>query len=397
MKSIRLSKTSVFRLALGGAIALFTQSMFSQSWQTVDSFQYIAGDNAWNRGLVAAPSGTVYAYGAGSTSTNLHVLVMASGDDGTTWSAPLDDLSGVAFAPAWDGQTLACDAHGTLYYITQAHGGSSYPTQWLVRQGTGGGTTWATVDDYTFVGSDSAASLLDGVCADAWGNVYVAGTVGYNSSGYYWTVRKGVGGTSYSTVDSYSPYGYGSAHAVFAHPTAGVFVVGRANFPSVIVHKRPTLGTGWTVRRSQDGGATWSNVDQLANCAAYGIGTDANGYLYVVGQFAFPNIGACWLVRKSTDGGNSWTTVDTFQLAAGYAAQAQCFVADSLGNLFVAGIANTSSGGQEWIVRENPGGNSAWSVVDSVPNGTPKAICADASGHVFVGGNGGGIWTVRRN
>jgi hypothetical protein len=110
-----------------------------------------------------------------------------------------------------------------------------------------------------------------------------------------------------------------------------------------------------------------------------------------------PNTGACWVVRKSTDGGNSWTTVDTFQLAAGYAAQAQCFVADSLGNLFVAGWADTTSGGQDWIVRENAGGNSAWTVVDNVPNGTPKAICADASGHVFVGGNVGGVWTVRRN
>jgi hypothetical protein len=197
-------------------------------------------------------------------------------------------------------------------------------------------------------------------------------------------------------VDSYSPYNYGWAHAVFAHPTAGVFVVGRANF-SVVVNKKQSIGTGWTVRRSQDGGTTWSNVDQLANCAAYGIGADAHGYLYVVGQFNVPNTGSCWLVRKSTDSGNSWTTVDTYQLAAGYAAQAQCFVADSLGNLFVAGIANTSSGGQDWVVRENPGGNSAWSVVDSFPSGTPKAICADVSGHVFVGGTGSGAWTVRRN
>src|SRR3974390_1952024 len=113
MKPNRTFSLLVFRLALAGSVTLLTQSMHSQTWQTVDAFQYIAGGNAWNRGLAVAQSGTVFAYGAGSTSTNLHALVMASGDDGTTWSAPLDDLSGVAFAPAWDGQTLACDAHGT--------------------------------------------------------------------------------------------------------------------------------------------------------------------------------------------------------------------------------------------------------------------------------------------
>src|SRR5207253_10704396 len=108
----------------------------------------------------------------------------------------------------------------------------------------------------------------------------------------------------------------------------------------------------WLVRRSTDGGATWSNVDtfQLSSSessVAMGIGATASG-IFVVGSASAVNKGVTsshWIVRKSTDGGNSWTTVDDYQLAPDSGSQARCIAKDANGNLFVAG-----SGAGKWIV-----------------------------------------------
>jgi hypothetical protein len=199
-------------------------------------------------------------------------------------------------------------------------------------------------------------------------------------------------------VDSFSAYGYGIAEAVFAHPTAGIFAVGAAYAPDI--HNRAT--SSWIVRRSQNGGATWATVDtyRLASlnfAIANGIGADSQGNLYVVGHANAPygqSGYAHWIVRKSADGGNSWSTVDDFQPAATTPAIATSFAGDANGNLFVAGYTGTT---HEWLVRENLAGTSTWTTVDQPGLGWALTICADALGHVFVGGNEGTHWVVRRN
>src|SRR6266511_5419795 len=106
---------------------------------------------------------------------------------------------------------------------------------------------------------------------------YVSGQADDVWSNQGWTIRKGVGGTSFSTVDV-MPNSYPAA--IFAHPTAGIFAVGRR---TVVIKSKAS--SAWTVRRSTDGGATWVNVDtfQLSSSlasAANGIGADADGNLY---------------------------------------------------------------------------------------------------------------------
>jgi len=138
---------------------------------------------------------------------------------------------------------------------------------------------------------------------------------------------------------------------------------------------------------------------------AYSVGADAHGNLYVAGALAAAYHGGAvwqWVVRKSSNGGSSWSTVDTYQFSASGNNQPTSFVADSKGNLYVAGRVNTTYlGPNSWIVRENPGGTGSWSTVDnyqyvSAGDTQPFAMAANASGNVFVGGAGSNRWLVRK-
>jgi hypothetical protein len=395
MKSISELKT----MAAGG-LALVAQLAVAQTWQTVLDFQQVG---PWNQGLVVAPSGTIFASGLSNSRLE---YVFASQDGGTTWFGPLDESRAFPTSLAYGGAPIACDSTGTLYVPVQGAASYSGPGMWTVRQGTDGGTNWTTVDDYTFVGSGSYC-YPNAVAADAAGNIFVAGGVSYTNSTQAWTVRKGIGGTNWFTVDTFPPAGSGWAQAIFAHPTAGVFAVGKRSI-TLIRNNKQSTSQDWIVRRSVDDGVTWATVDafQLASgqdAEANGIGADANGCLYVVG---FADGAAYkggpyvhWIVRRSVDGGNTWATVDDFP-----GAWATRFTADSKGNLFVAGQSGSLTS-TSWIVRENPAGTSTWATVDNFQyaagsQNSPQAIAADALGSVFVGGyteTSGVFWLIRKN
>jgi hypothetical protein len=260
------------------------------------------------------------------------------------------------------------------------------------------------VDTVAISGLYASPLAAGAITADPFGNVYVTEPV-YGT----WTIRKGQGGTSFSTVDTFQPSG-SQANAVFAHPTAGIFAVGFGT----VVNKRSS-SQAWVVRRNLDGGATWATVDAYQASSGYaatafGAGADAQGNIYVVGRAAAPSKGSSinhWQVRKSANGGASWSTVDDYQLFTQGNQVALGFAADSNGNLYVAGwaSANVGSGPYYWIVRKNPGGTGTWTTVDNLPyvsSAEAHAIAADSLGNVFVGGQGspasGGVhWVVRKN
>ena len=382
-------------LAAGAVLALLAQSALAQTFQTIDDFQYVAGVAAENFGLTVAPSGIIYACGWAGDGTTRHGLVMASTDGGNTWSAPIDDLVYAGMATMDDAGIIA-DSASNLYVA-----GRYYPNHQFVRRSTDGGVTWQMVDDLA-VSSVSFMSGAGGVTADTAGNVFTIGRANYT-----WSVRKGIGGTSFSTVDTFQP-GASQAWAVFAHPTAGTFAAGYGTLVS-----KNSSSAAWVVRRTLDGGATWATVDAYqasSGCGAQarGIGADAQGNLYVVGCASVANKGSSvnhWQVRKSANGGTSWRTVDDFAPLANQTGIG--FAADGHGNIFVAGWASAGSGTGPyyWIVRESVGGTGPWSTVDNFAYGSgamSHGIAADNSGNIFVGGQGsptsGAVhWIVRRN
>jgi len=388
-------------------MATLVSPALAQTWQTLDDFQYVSGQAAENYGLCVAPNGTLLAAGFANHPTNLgHALVMASSDGGNTWSAPLDDFlyQGTIRASYVGG--IVADQSGNLYAAGCA-GVEFLTSRWLVRRSTDNGLTWQTVDDFSLGSLRNAAYAI---ASDATGNVYVVG-VGTTSTTSYgpdtWIVRKGVNGTSWSTVDNFGLNSGSDALGVIVHPKGGVFVVGNSSFTS-----GKYSYNGWTVRRSLNGGTTWNTVDtfQFGNTSvARGIGMDAQGNLYVVGN-AFETIkgrtASHWITRRSSNGGaGSWVTVDDFQPAPGGAAVAHGFAADSFGNLYVAGLGN-NTGSAQWWVRKSASATGAWTTVDTFQyapdfDTVAQAIIADAAGHVFVGGYGNDAndvphWLIRR-
>jgi hypothetical protein len=285
---------------------------------------------------------------------------------------------------------MACDPTGNLYVAGRVY----LPYHWLVRRSGDGGTNWTTVDD----AAGGYNTQPKGVATDAQGNVYVVGVLDAPNGTGSWTVRKGIKGINFTPVDNFAA---GVVEAIYAHPTAGVFAVGSSY-------------GAWIVRRSVDGGANWQTVNsfQLASrhsASAYGIGGDTNGNLYVVGGAGAPYKGHGynhWLVRKSADGGASWSTVDNYQLSTTINSTAQRITADSYPNLFVTGLAVTSLSSTIWIVRRSVDGGATWTTVDNFQYAAggenwPEAIAVDAWGKVFVGGMGGSSsgnhWLVRKN
>ena len=399
-------------LVLG--IVLLAHSAPAQPWQTVDDFQYVAGQPALNYGLTVAPSGTLFACGYAADSVGTyHGLVMSSTSAGTIWSAPLDDyLYAQDYDTFYDGG-MVTDGSGNLYVAGETYYVGSNPlgdlaNHWITRRSSDGGTTWSLVDDFAPGGPQTQPF---GLASDTAGNVYVAGVANHPGvNDLVWTVRKGTGGGSFSTVDALSSGQGGQANGIYVHPTAGIFAVGSAIIAGTKGYKTTEA---WIVRRGSNGGATWSTVDtfQLSvnlTSRAFGIGADSSGNLYVVGQGFIKNGKnnySHWIVRKSTNSGSSWSTVDDFQLSATSNTGAGRFVADSLGNLYVSGGTPFNPwSANEWLVRKCTGGTGSWQTVDDFNymggQALPFAMAANSLGNVFVGGVGSGStgthWLVRK-
>jgi hypothetical protein len=149
-------------------------------------------------------------------------------------------------------------------------------------------------------------------------------------------------------------------------------------------------------------------LDSTQPSSANGIGTDAFGNLYVVGEASKSSKGSVltdWVVRKSSNGGTSWTTVDDVPPSSFPKASAVAFAAGANGNLFTVGR-YSNGGGYRWVVRENVGGAGSWQTVEDFQYVTGHVSYAlgattDNSGNIFVGGwtedaNADGHWLVRK-
>ena len=361
--------------------------MLLSGWASVDTLH-----NASISGMAADTSDDVYAVGSLDANGVSYGIVRekprGSPDAPGSWVTIAETGPNEGF------NAVAVDKNGDVF-VGGEGAGTLGTDDWLVWElPAGAGPNGLKVVDEV-AGAPRAASNVYGLAVDAGGNVFATGTVADGIASYC-TTRKGLyddstGTWTFTTIDSVAGQGAGVT-VISSGPSSGVYAVGSTPgsvLPSSI----------WLVRKSSDGGTTWSTVDSFAAPdnlgtpgevdAALAVTADPAGNLYVAGESGgvMDSRGFHWVVRKSLDGGTSWSTDDDFPQGN----RATAIGSDASGNIFVAGFAPDASGNQHAIVRSNVGGS--WNTVDDYVSGNgpnPEsynyALTVDSAGNAYAGG-----------
>ena len=423
VSAYRLLNAPFTNSAPPGPFELLAPNPGGETWQTIEPTDTRPGLNERAQAIATGPtSGVLYCAGWRFVDPNKRAaaFIRASRDSGKTWTT-LDDWQPGDWPSA--GYLGFCSApNGNLFAVgAAADNFSSRATiDWTVRRSTDGGATW-TVQDLVHSGVGGKAKCY-AVRAAPWGEIYAAGQTGTNqgAGGWMWLVRKSSdGGATWRTVDSLWDHASKQARAIGFGPTGSVFVAGwlGASFSNI--------GSLWTVRRSTDRGATWTTVDSYQTAAdlaaeADGIVVDSTGAIYVAGAAKGRANGGStltdqWVVRRSADGGETWSLVDNLAVAtraadsfSNLSGPTGITVAPS-GAIIVCGYMTALDRSLHWLVRRGlagANGTVSWSTIDNyqmVPGQSARAnsVTSDTRGNIYVAGraaDGAGTehWVVRR-
>ncbi len=303
------------------------------AWTTVDDKYQLASSHSRPSAAGTDSAGNVYIGGGGQEGSNFVWLIKKSSDAGASWTR-VDTAAGNG-----DVAGFANDLGGNIFAVgSQGH--------WSTRKSSDSGVTWTSSELLT-TGSDDA----HGIARDPVSNAYYAvGGDNDGGSSTFWRVRK-FDGTTWSQVDSFQLVDgkTSQANAVAVTTAGAIFVVGTGTDAN--------NDTRWVVRKSTDGGATFTTVDNYVlkegdDATAKAVGIDAFGAVYVAG-YADGGSSAIehWIVRKSADG-TTFTTVDDYQLKDNATAQAHGFVRSHNGDLYVVGLAADATPESHWITRK---------------------------------------------
>jgi hypothetical protein len=263
---------------------------------------------------------------------------------------------------------LAGDAQGNLYAAGYGVDASNVRHALVMRSGDQG-ATWSTLQDYTY--RPPTSTEFDGFCVDAAHNLYAVGS-GSGQVFSHWLVRKSAdGGATWTTADDYQLTSglQAGANGCAADAAGNVYVIGSGEKTVTSRNGSTSQIWDWLVRKSSDAGATWTIVDQYEYPK-----TDASLPTDIIvtpaGLFVAGWIdGFHWIIRKSANGGLTWTTVSDYYPGSGFPS----LTADSAGNIYAGGMTTVTKGTTHWYwtVRKGVSGGTSWATVDSfeyVPN-----------------------------
>ncbi len=400
MKTVKLIRASA-TLMIGAAAFIYAvpNARALDNWQNVNDFQGVPGMSAGSLALQTDPTTRTLLFDAGSaymdnTSGIRPAILRISTDQGGNWTI-VDDFC----YSGWQGayyRAVACDPNNNFNLYGAGFVEQTTPSLqdiWFARESHDGGTTWSTTDDLAgSLSTPIADCAAIGVAPS--GDVYAAGTC-TNS----WTVRKRVVTstlTNYVTVDSYpgADNSYQSAQGMGFNSNGGVFVVGFTRGSNGLRQ--------WLTRKGANQGLSWSTVDRFVSdrnwtaSEALCMVVDASGKIYVAGHadYAKGNKTTNYaLVRRSTDGGTTWSTVD--QSIYGIRHRPWAMTIDAAGNILICGYVQTANG-DHWVVRKGTpaaNGSVAWVISDDyqlTPGQSSQArgIVCDAARNLYVTGRG---------
>jgi hypothetical protein len=308
----------------------------------------------------------------------------------------VDTDLGVALGMGFNSFNSTIYAVGGHLRVAGAPSSTSNQEVWSVRKSIAGNPNiWA--QDDTFSLSTTAFATARAVTTDAAGNVYVCGTAYPTNGNSHFVVRKlPFGQSAFGTVvDTAGKSGNADAdaHGVLVFP-------GNSTNPTKAVFAVGTLSSQWTVMRSQNQGASWQIVDAWSpgkniGATANKAACDSMGNIYVVGYRGVALTGAGWVVRKSTDGGNTWSLV--LDVSEGIYCKASSIAIDGA-DVWVAGTTSPAGSTQgRWTVLKNgvqgtlSANNAAFLQIRQLPFGNALSnpsggVHADSNGNVFVAG-----------
>jgi hypothetical protein len=366
-------------LALGVASFLPTSTFAQTTWQTVDDYQTVPGKGAAVAGIAAVDNGVAFSACMVDDAAGQRHGVIRRSLDGGQSWLSVFDVPNTAFANCWN---VTVGHSGLVFAAASARPpGGANANNWITLRSADGGTTWSIVDSYIPAGTTGSPYA---VVEDSAGRVFVGGVISDAQGKQHFYVRRSLdGGTTWTTVDDVAGTATCSVWGLTATP-AGVFSAGRIS------------GT-WGVRRSTDGGNTWATVDKYGagNAYAYGLDSDANGNVYVTGSADITVTKATkthWITRKSTDGGATWRTVD--DVASGSFHCGRAVTVDAYGRVFVTGQILSGST-YHWVTRGSSDAGATWVTTDDYALSAsgamlPRGAASDGVGNVFIGGQANG-------
>jgi hypothetical protein len=347
-------------------------------------FFNFANASTWMQAIVTDSRDAVYAVGM----VDDFWTVRKSTDQGTSWKQVDRYRCGqceysTADMVAISGSTVVVVGHEKTGW---------YQRSWIVRMSTDWGETWRTADQYTPPGWQAAR----GVVITPQGDIYVSGESDDQDGVLCWLTRKSSDhGATWSNVDafSYVPGNSTLGRKITASTDGKIYVVGYGDDSQDNAH--------WLVRMSDDGGATWTTVDDYvyetpSSLDTYpsSIALAPNGQILVVGTGGWSEH---WIVRTSEDGGKSWRIADDF-VGSTIATTADDVVVDSSGRIFVTGDTQFVGGIHNWITRVSVDAGLTWTTVDDSRGANAEAIGVTPSGIIFTAGEGNGYnWYIKKS
>ncbi len=327
-----------------------------------------------------------------------------------------------------NGQGIVLDSSGNIYvtgYSTAAW--SETPVRDYYGSGTDAFAARLNPDGtlawYTFLGG-SKTDYGYVIALDSSGHVYVAGT-SYGTWGDN-PVRAYTGST-----DMYDVFvaklnsdgslvwntflggsSYDSPNGITVDSADNIYVAGRsmAKWSETPVRAYTASYDAFVARLNTGGSLIWhtflggSSVDY-----AYGLVTDLDGYIYVVGYVsaawsetpvrAYTKGGEGYAAKLNTDGSLIWHTF----LGGSGTDYAYNIALDSADNIYVTGRSNAkwsetpvrayTKGYDAFVARLNTGGSLAWyTFLGGSGDDYGYGIATDLSGHIYVAGHSAAGW-----